>query len=153
MGILSGNNDTLLENELKDYDELQISYMIDEIAHMPDEERKQCIAENAAIWEAKGILGKRTIVRLSRDDDIQRRKHIASLQMAREKNDWRYTKAMEFRRKYKSLLNDIYKVFDSKSNAAAKKGQREYMKNRRTLISKGELSSGRETSASGLNDK
>lgn len=153
MGVFSDSNSVVLEQELSNPDSLYTSFLIDEVAHMDDEARNKFLAEQAPILEAKGILGKRTIVRLSRMDDLSRRKNVAAIQLAKDKNDRLWIDALKARKKYKEYLAKIYVKYDSKSNQVAKKGQQEYIRNKHKFISTGDLSKDRETAAVGLGEK
>lgn len=133
MGIFS----EMSEAELGlDIDRLVESYLVDDLTHNYGEDtiREFCSPGGTgdALVEAK-VLGKRTLVRLSKVADVQRREHIAALQMAREANDALYTKLVQVQAKRKDLLAAIYKKYGSKAQKAAVKGQKEYIKTMRKV--------------------
>ena len=77
-----------LDNELLDEDFDMDSFnetcVYMELAQLPEEQRKAVVeSEEAAILEAKGKISRKTIVRLNRADDIERRTTAAAYQMAK----------------------------------------------------------------------
>ena len=86
------------ENErdgVQDMGALLESMFVDLVNHMDDEERVQYLesAEVKALIEG-GAVNRRTIVRLSRTDDYNRRITLAAMQKAKESNsaDWKRLK-------------------------------------------------------------
>ena len=87
--------DDTQEAGIQDATALFESFFVDYVNHMDDEERKQYLESDEvnALVEAKAI-GRRTIVRLSKQDDYNRRITLAAMQKAKEQNsaDWKRLK-------------------------------------------------------------
>lgn len=121
-------DDELLDEEF-DMDSFNEACVYMEWAKLPDEERKAIVeSEEAAILEAKGKISRKTIVRLNRADDMERRTTAAAYQMAKDKNDPLWTKlvkALDMKKKYKSA---IVKKYGTKAQRVAKQSQKDYLK-------------------------
>lgn len=121
-------DDELLDEEF-DMDSFNEACVYMELAKLPDEERKAIVeSEEAAILEAKGKISRKTIVRLNRADDMERRTTAAAYQMAKDKNDPLWTKlvkALDMKKKYKSA---IVKKYGTKAQRVAKQSQKDYLK-------------------------
>lgn len=78
--------------------------------------------------EQKGIIGRKTRVSLSKQDDMSRRTGMASIQLAKENNDMLYTQLVKNRIKEKSILSKIDKKYASKAMRIAKASQKSYLK-------------------------
>lgn len=133
MGIYSEANQ--MEYDI-DMDKLVEAFLIDDLTHNYGAETiKEFCAPGGvgeALVEAK-VLGKRTIVRLSKTDDLDRRSSIAALQMAREKNDPLWTQLVKVQAKRKELLSKIKTKYSGKAQKAAIAGQKEYIKTMRKV--------------------
>ena len=92
------------------------------------DEEKKAIFEDAAILEKAKLTNKKTLVRLSKNDDIRRRSTMAAMQIAKTKNDPLWKKLVLNRVKERQLLRAINKKYGNKAIQLAKKGQREYLK-------------------------
>ena len=89
-------------------------------------------AEVQAMVEARK-LGKRTFVRLGKVDDLQRRKNLACLVLAKAHNDPLWTKLAKNRVMERKLRNAIYAKYGTKGDKVAKKSQLVHIKNARKL--------------------
>jgi hypothetical protein len=113
------------------------SFFIDYVNHMDDEERKQYLEseEVNALVEANAI-GRRTIVRLSKQDDYNRRITLAAMQKAKEQNsaDWkRLKKAHELK---KLAIANIVKRYGNNVKRDVVKAQKAIMKTNPRYYSK-----------------
>jgi len=76
---------------------------VDYVNHMNDDERKEFLesAEVKALMEANGGVKRRTIVRLSKQDDYNRRITLAAMEKAKQMNsaDWKRLKKAQKMRK------------------------------------------------------
>ena len=131
MGIYASSNEIDL-----DMNNLVEAFLIDELTHNYNAETiKEFCAPGGvgdALVEAK-VLGKRTLVRLSKKDDLDRRTTIAAFQMAKEKNDPLWNKLVQIQAKKKELTAQIKKKYSAKSHKAAVVGQKEYIKTMRKV--------------------
>lgn len=114
-----------------DMNALVEAYLVDDLTHNYSQEtvKEFCAPDGVgkALQEAK-VLGKRTLVRLSKKDDLDRRQTIAALQMAKEANDPLYNKLIKVQAQRKQYLAQIKAKYSAKSQRAAVQGQKEYIK-------------------------
>jgi len=133
MGIFSTEN-VSMDNELLNPDELLESYIYDELSRLPDERRKEVLEseEMEALEEAR-IISRKTLVRLSREDDYARRVKMAALQLAKNNNDVLFDKLAKNRIKERELLDKIVTKYGTKASRVAKIGQKAYLKKKLPL--------------------
>lgn len=130
MGIFSPNQ-VVMENELSNVNELLESFIYDEISRNSDEKRKEFVnSEQAQAMVEAGIIGRKTLVRLSKMDDLERRIGMAAIQLSKESNDSLYDQLIKVRIKERELLEKINNKYANKATRVAKMGQKEYLKNK-----------------------
>ena len=78
--------------------------------------------------EAKGLIGRKTIVKLKIDDDLTRRETMAAFQLAKEADDPLWNKLALNRVKERDLIGKIRNKYRNKAAKVSKKGQKEYIK-------------------------
>lgn len=121
-------NELFLDEEF-DMDAFHETCLFMELAALPEEDRKAIAeSEEAAILEAKGKISRKTIIRLNKADDMERRTTAAAYQMAKDNNDplWgKLVKALDMKKKYKGA---IIKKYGSKAKRVAKQSQKDYLK-------------------------
>lgn len=110
-------------------DELIENYIYDELSRLPDNKRKEFLesAQCVAMQEA-GKFRKKTIVRLSKKDDLTRRETMAAMQLAKDNDDILWTKLVKNRVREKELIRAIKNKYSSKSARLAMYGQKEFIK-------------------------
>lgn len=130
MGIFNNNsldNDLgmITESFMQDYQE-NLFYL--EASMMPEKVRTQLLesTEVKALIE-KGLIGRKTMVKLSKLDDLERRTGMAGIQMAKENNDVLYDQLIKNRIKERKLLNAIDRKYASKASRVAKASQKTYI--------------------------
>lgn len=130
MGIFSPNQ-VVMENELSNPNELLESFIYDEISRNSDEKRQEFVNSEAAqaMLEA-GLISRKTLVRLSKNDDLERRIGMAAIQLSKENNDSLYDQLIKVRIKERELLEKINNKYANKASRVAKIGQKEYLKNK-----------------------
>lgn len=115
-----------------DMSDLVEAFVIDDLTHNYGEEAiKEFCAPGGvgeALLEAKVLSNKRTIVRLSKETDLERRKVITAIRMARAKHDPLYNKLVKYKLLFKQSRQKIMAKYGSKATRAAIKGQKEYIK-------------------------
>lgn len=157
MSIFGGSSDDYkIEQDLKDPEALTESFILDEVMNLSESDRQRFLkSEEASILEAKGLIGRKTIVRLNKLDDITRRKKMAAFQLAKEHDDILWKKLVLNRVKERQLIKAIVKKFGPKAERVAKVSQKEYLRGGHgKLVTKFDLSKNRETSpAANDNDK
>lgn len=130
MGIF-GSGTIVMENELKQPEELLESYIYDEISRLSDEKRKEFVTSQEAqgMLEA-GLISRKTLVRLSKNDDLERRIGMAAIQLSKESDDALYDQLVKVRIKERELLDKINAKYANKATRVAKIGQKDYLKNK-----------------------
>lgn len=130
MGIFSPNQ-VVMENELSNVNELLESYIYDELSRNSDEKRQEFVnSDQAQAMIEAGIIGRKTLVKLSKVDDLERRIGMAAIQLSKESNDALYDQLMKVRIKERELLEKINNKYANKATRVAKIGQKEYLKNK-----------------------
>lgn len=89
-------------------------------------------AEVTALVEARK-MSKKTFVRLSKNDDLQRRKNLSALMLAKEHKDSLWTKWSTARIRERQYRNQIYNKYENKATVVARKSQQQHIKNSRNL--------------------
>lgn len=135
MGIYSYNNrgtglDPIAEAGvvLDNPEELLESFIAYELSKLDDDQFKSFTEseECQAMLERK-MITRKTLVRLSKNDDLARRKKMAAYQLAKEKDDPLWHKLVAIRVKERALIQKIVDKYGSKAERAAKMGQKEFL--------------------------
>lgn len=121
-------NDDMIDESF-DMDAFNETCVFIELASLPYEIRKAIVeSEEAAIMEAKGMIGRKTLIRLNKNDDVNRRTSAAAYQMAKDSNDPLWRKLMFHMNKKNEFKDKILKKYNSKAIRVAKKSQKDYLK-------------------------
>ena len=135
MGLYSATDND--EDYGLDMDALVEAYLIDDLIHNYGEETIQefCAPGGVgdALLEAKVLSNKRTMVRLSKQTDLERRKIIAAIQMARSKHDPLYDKLVKYQALRKQARQKIMQKYGNLAGKVAIKGQKAYVKTMRNV--------------------
>lgn len=108
-------------------------YIVDEVSHLTDEQIQEfCNSPEAEALVEAGKLRRKTLVRLSKKDDMSRRKTMAAFQLARDKKDPLWAKLVKNRVQERKLIGQIEQKYGTKAERVAKLGQRDYLKNQMT---------------------
>ena len=133
MGIYSENNYN--EEFGIDMDALVEAFLVDDLTHHYSENtvRVFCAPNGVgeSLLEAKVLSNKRTMVRLSKATDLNRRKTIAAIMMARAKKDPLYNKLVKYQLLRKQTRAKIVEKYGNRAARAAMVAQKQYMKNMR----------------------
>lgn len=135
MGIFNPEGYTNGEVEIttEEMNRLMQDWFFDEVAHMPEEQRKHLL-ESAEMADARkalmeaGLINKTSIMMLSKESELERRNQLAVYALAKKDNDvnWqRFMKAQAMKKEAKEALNRKY---GNRARLTAKKTQREYLK-------------------------
>lgn len=147
MAIYGNNNfDTIIDEDF-DMEEYEQNCLYTELATLPGETLNSFLeSEECAMLEAKGLISRKTIIRLNKKDDLERRTNIAAYQLAKQKGDALWTKFLKHRRLEKKYAKDIKKKYRQKAEAIAKKEQRNKLTHKlpQKLLTKSDLEKGRE---------
>ena len=103
----------------------------DEISRLPQERIQEFVkSEQAEVMVNEGVITKRTLVRLSKTDDLERRTGMAALQLAKDADDALFNQLVKNRIKEKELLEKIKNKYYNKATKVAKIGQKDFLKNK-----------------------
>ena len=123
------NENTSYFDEGFDIDAYNETCLFMELMALPEEQRKAIAeSEEAAILEAKGKISRKTIVRLNKQDDLDRRTSAAAYQMAKDANDPLWGKLMLHMSKKNEFKKKILKKYAPKATRVAKKSQKDFLK-------------------------
>ena len=136
MGIYSMYDDHIIDESLKNPNELTEAFILDELSHLSDEKKEEFInSEEAKAMIEAGLISKKTLVRLSKTDDLNRRSTMAAFQMAKENDDPLWNMLVKNRIKERELKQKIVQKYSSKAARIAKTGQKEFLKNKMPAFS------------------
>lgn len=124
----------LNEAKLQSYVEM---FLQDDISRMNSVQIAEFCAPGGAgeaLVEAK-VLGKKTLVRLSKTDDLDRRSMMIAMRMAKDAGDPTFDKLALNRVKERELLDKIRTKYGIKAEKEAKLAQKEYIKTMRKVPS------------------
>lgn len=126
---LEGIDGELLDEATKDA--LFEQFIIEEVSTFTDREREEFLESELcdALVEA-GRMRRNTIVFLSGKDDLARRTKMASLTLAKQRNDPLISKIKALRIKERKYISQIMKKYGGKGNRIAKKSQKDWIRNR-----------------------
>lgn len=129
MGFFDPNKDSFIENEIRDPKELERAYLFDELARMSDEDKK-AFAESEEFKKLSeaGLISKRTLVRLSKTDDVSRRRKMAAFQIAKDKKDPLWAQLVKNRIKERALIKSIMAKYGTAAERSARTSQKAYLK-------------------------
>lgn len=114
------NTDHVLDEET-----LLESFIVDMVSSMNDDQKRAYLEsdEFAALLEA-GIASRRTVVRLNKNSDLERRTNLAALQMAKEKNDPDWEALRKNRIKERQLRERIFNKYGKLVRQSVVKAQK-----------------------------
>lgn len=129
------NNDSLfgadpITESFKDTGLLEESFIVDEVSHLSDAKIQEFCMPGGVGEQLvqEGKMKKKTLVRLSKKDDLTRRTKMSALLLAKEKNDPLYDKLVINRQKKKELVSKIMAKYSMKGQKVAKMAQAEYLR-------------------------
>lgn len=130
MGFFVENHtDEDIIDESFDMDAFAETCVFMELMSLPYEDRKAVVeSEEAAVMEAKGMIGRKTLIRLNKNDDVTRRTSAAAYQMAKDANDPLWRKLMFHMEKKNEFKDKILKKYNAKAIRVAKQSQKDYLK-------------------------
>lgn len=131
MGIFDANaaKGLVLEQELKNPNELMESLIYDELSMLSEQTIQKFVkSDEAKAMVESGLIGRKTLVRLSKRDDLERRIGMACIQMAKENDDILYDQLIKNRIKEKEILDKINAKYTPRASRLAIVGQRDFLK-------------------------
>lgn len=121
----------ILEGEqLKNPQELEHAIVEVELDRMITDENREAFLNSAECKELveAGLVSKKTLIRLSKADDVRRRRKMAAFQIAKEKNDPLWKALLKNRIRERALIKGIMAKYHSTAERNAKVAQRAYLK-------------------------
>lgn len=119
-----------------DMDLLAEAFLVDEVNHKWSDAQvaEFCAPGGAgeALVEAK-VLNKKTLVRLSKKDDLDRRTTMAAMELAKQKNDPLFQKLVVIYAKKDELKSKIIAKYGSRAQKVALAGQKAYIKKMKSV--------------------
>lgn len=131
MGMFStGLINESIETAFKDYNAITSQLIEMEVSQLPYEKIEEFCAPGGVgeTLVAEGKLSKKTIVRLSKKDDLTKRKKMFALNLARENSDPLWDKLTLNRVKERDLVSKIMAKYGNKSSKLAMQSQKDYLK-------------------------
>lgn len=120
---------SILEQELRDPKELEKEFLYMELARLSDEDREAFVkSEQCQQLMEAGLISKKTLIRLSKNDDLSRRRKMVAFQLAKEKNDPLWKALVKNRIKERQLIRAIATKYRTGADRGAKIAQKEYLK-------------------------
>lgn len=119
-----------IENVFSDPNAI-ISQMIEmEVSQLPQEKIEEFCAPGGVgeTLVTEGKLSKKTIVRLSKKDDLSKRKKMAALNLAKQNGDPLWDKLAMNRVKERELIAKIMAKYGNKAQKVAVQSQKEFLK-------------------------
>ena len=114
---------------IQDINALMENYIYDAITSKGEDAVRDFIAsEECKALQEVGILGKKTIVRMAKADDLSRRIKLAVLQKAKEDNDPNYLALKKVIHKKKALSAKLMQKYQNRVRTDAIKSQRALIK-------------------------
>lgn len=137
--IMPGSSqDDLIKESFKDTTQLESAFIADEVAHLPEDKINE-FCKPGGVGEQlvqEGKLRKKTLVRLSKNDDLTRRTKMGALLLAKEKNDPLYAKLVKNRIQKKDLVDKIMQKYGRTGQQVAKKAQADYLHGTKSALPK-----------------
>ncbi len=130
--MMNESHEPVVESQgagIVDQDALLENMLIDQMNRMTDEEF-QAYTESADFQNLveAGVLGRRSVVKMTRKDDLNRRIHLASIQMAREQGDADWEALRKNRVNERRLLKKIYTQYSNRVRRDAMQSQKRLIK-------------------------
>lgn len=114
---------------VKDFDAYQEGCIYLEMMDLSVEDRAALMETPEFLaLEAKGLIGKRTIVKLKKEDDLERRETMAAFELARDMADPLWDKLAANRVKERELISKIKAKYKNKATIIAMNTQKDYIK-------------------------
>lgn len=136
--IFESSENSIIAEEFRDPSMLEEVMIADEVSRLPEEKIKEFCQEGGVGEQLvqEGKLRKKTLVRLSKQDDLTRRTKMGALLLAKEKKDPLYAKLVKNRQQKKDLVSKIMKKYGTKGQRVAKQAQSEYLHGRKSALPK-----------------
>ena len=130
--------ENILEESFADPNVMAEALIVDEVSQLPVSKIQEFCAPGGVGEQLvqEGKLRKKTLVRLSKKDDLTRRTKMGALLLAKEHNDPLYAKLVKNRQQKRDLVDKIMRKYGNKGKTVAKKAQAEYLHGKSSALPK-----------------
>lgn len=135
MGVYDGAFDSLDSSFISDelLTTVQEMYLYQDLAAMPEKDRREILtspeySELRQSWMEAGLINKTSIMKLSKESDLERRQSSAIMALAREHNDPDYIRYSKLKSQMNELKGKMGKRYGSKAKVLGAKSQKAYIK-------------------------
>lgn len=140
-------------NDITISDTLREAMIYDELSHLPEAELEAFLnSEQCEAMCEEGMISRRTLVRLSKNDDLSRRTVVAAMDLAKKNNDPLWDKLVAVNKKKKELVAAIVKKYSAKATKTAREAQKEYIKNNKSYFGKAGLNQAIKTASKTMDE-
>ena len=134
MGIYDSNVN-IISNDIDDsvIKECMELFLFEDLARLPDKQRKELLesadySDLRKAWMEAGLINKTSIMKLSKESDLERRESSAILALARANgHDADYAKYVKLKAETRRLKDNMRRRYGSKAKVVSKKSQKEYI--------------------------
>lgn len=118
-----------IEQTFSDPYEIMEMFIVDEVSRLPQDKIQEFCAPGGIGEQlvTEGKFRKNTLVRLSKQDDLERRTSMMNIQLAKENNDKLWQKLVKNRQQKREIIAAIDKKYGHKGATLAKRGQQEFL--------------------------
>lgn len=129
MSFFQEDETTVLETGVTDQTSLMEHIFVQAVASMNEEHRNEYLqSDEVKALEEAGVIGKKTIVRLTKMDDLTRRIKIAAFQKAKEDGDANWVALRKNRIKERELIGKIMAKYGTRVKRDAVVAQKSLLK-------------------------
>lgn len=135
MGVYDAAFDSLDSSFITDelLTTVQEMYLYQDLASMPEKDRRALLtspeySDLRQAWMEAGLINKTSIMKLSKESDLERRQSSAIMALAREHNDPDYIKYSKLKAQMNDLKGKMGKRYGSKAKVLGAKSQKAYIK-------------------------
>ena len=121
--------------------ELTDTYMeaclYDQLSRLYESTRIEFVnSEEAEIMVNEGMISRKSLVKLTKNDDLSRRTTMAAFDIAKKKNDALWRQLVELRKKEKKIIIALVKKYANDARKTAVEGQKDYIAGNKTFFGK-----------------
>ena len=137
MGALYGTSQLVSMEAAANSDAVLEMFIVDDVLRGTSAQIKQfCESEECKILQERQVLKKPTMMRLSKEDDENRRVKLMAYQLAKEAGYPEWTKLKTYTEKRKASINKIMAKYGPKAEKMAKIAQKNYIATAKKVAAK-----------------
>ena len=129
MSSLYGSRPLVSMEQMANSDAVLESLIVEDVLRGTSDQIKEfCESAEAKVLQEKGVLKKPTMMRLSKQDDENRRIKLMAYKIARDANDVEWNKLVKYQALRKECIQKIMTKYGAKAKTMAKIAQKNYIK-------------------------